>query len=77
MHGGLGYFVVFLKVSGIWAKFVKECPLEYSSPNAPDKSEILGTILYSVLSGHRRYPHITAIFPNNGWTRRSRQARKT
>ena len=61
MHGGLAYFVEFLKVSGIWEKFVKECPLEYSSPNAPDKSEILGTILFSVLSGHRRYAHITGI----------------
>ncbi len=61
MHGGLAFFVEFLKLSGIWAKFVKECPLEYSSPNAPSKSEILGTILFSVLSGHRRYAHITGI----------------
>ena len=61
MQGGLAYFVEFLKVSGIWEKFVKECPLEYSSPNAPDKSEILGTILFRVLSGHRRYAHITGI----------------
>lgn len=61
MHGGLAFFVEFLKLSGIWAKFVKECPLKYSSPNAPGKSEILGTILFSVLSGHRRYAHITGI----------------
>ena len=61
MQGGLAYFVEFLKVSGIWEKFVKECPLEYSSPNGPDKSEILGTILFRVLSGHRRYAHITGI----------------
>lgn len=61
MHGGLVYFVEFLKVSGLWERFVEECPLEYVSPNAPSKSEILGTILFSVLSGHRRYAHITGI----------------
>ena len=61
MYGPLTYFVEFLKVSGIWERFVDECPLRYRSPNAPSKSEILGTILFSVLSGHRRYAHITAI----------------
>jgi len=61
MHGGLVYFVEFLKVSGLWERFVEECPLHYVSPNAPSKSEILGTILFSVLSGHRRYAHITGI----------------
>jgi len=61
LHGGLVYFIEFLKVSGLWDRFVRECPLEYVSPNAPTKSEILGTILFSVLSGHRRYAHITGI----------------
>ena len=61
MHGGLAYFIEFLKRTGIWKKFVDECPLKYSSPNAPGKSKILGTILFSVLSGHRRYAHITGI----------------
>ena len=35
--------------------------MTYRSPNAPSKSEILGTILFSVLSGHRRYAHISGI----------------
>lgn len=61
MHGPLTYFVEFLKVSGVWERFVEECPLHYTSRNAPSKNEILGTILFSVLSGHRRYAHITAI----------------
>jgi len=61
MDGGLAYFIEFLKLSGIWENFVEECPLKYTSPNAPTKSEILGTILFSVLSGHRRYAHITGI----------------
>ena len=61
MHGGPAYFIEFLNVSGIWKRFVAACPLKYSSPNAPSNSEILGTILFSVLSGHRRYAHITRI----------------
>jgi hypothetical protein len=61
MYGPLTYFIEFLKVSGVWERFVEECPLRYTSRNAPTKNEILGTILFSVLSGHRRYAHITAI----------------
>jgi hypothetical protein len=29
----------------MWERLVKECSLEYVFPNAPIKSEILGTIL--------------------------------
>lgn len=61
LHGPLTYFVEFLLETGLWQKLLDECPLTYSSPNAPTKEEILGTILFSVLSGHRRYAHITAI----------------
>jgi hypothetical protein len=61
MQGPLAYFVDFLKVSGVWERFVAECPLRHSSPNAPAKNEILGTIPCIVLSGHRRYAHIRAI----------------
>ena len=60
-QGLLTYFIEFLHVSGLWADFVQQCPLRYTSPNAPTKEEILGTILVSVLSGHRRYAHITGI----------------
>ena len=60
-HGMLTYFFEFLQTSGIWQEFVEQCPLSYSSPNAPTKAEILGTILCGVLSGHRRYAHITGM----------------
>jgi hypothetical protein len=40
---------------------VKVCPLQYTPRKAPTKNEILGTILFSVLSGHRRNAHITSI----------------
>jgi hypothetical protein len=60
-HGSLTYFVQFLKVSKLWEDWVRDCPLAYTSPNAPRKEEILGTILLSVLAGHKRYSHITSM----------------
>lgn len=53
-HGSLTYFIEFLKVSGLWEDWVRDCPLACTSPNAPLKEEILGTILLSVLAGHKR-----------------------
>ena len=56
------FFIEFLKTSGLFDRWVvDECPLEYTSPNAPKKRDVLGTILLSVLSGHWRYAHISAI----------------
>jgi hypothetical protein len=59
--GLMPYFIEFLKTSGVMEGWVKDCPLKYSSPNAPEKRDVLGTILLSVLSGHWRYAHISAI----------------
>jgi hypothetical protein len=35
--------------------------LAYVSQNAPTKAEVLGTWMLSVLSGHKRYSHVTTI----------------
>ena len=59
--GQMPFFIEFLKTAGLWDEFVKDCPLSYTSPNAPSKADILGTILLAVLAGHRRYAHITAL----------------
>ena len=59
--GPATYFIEFLKVNGLWQKWVEECPLNYRSGNAPPKQDILGTILLSVLAGHKRYAHVTTI----------------
>lgn len=59
--GQLPFFTEFLKVSGLFDEFVKRCPLQYSSPNAPDKRDVLGTLMLSILAGHKRYAHISAI----------------
>ena len=59
--GQLAYFIEFLTVTGLWSRWLEGCPLAYASPNAPSKADVLGTWMLSVLSGHRRYSHVTAI----------------
>lgn len=59
--GQLAYFIEFLNLTGLWSRWVEGCPLTYTSPNAPTKAEVLGTWLLSMLAGHRRYSHVTAI----------------
>lgn len=59
--GQLPVFIDFLKTSGLWDEFVAECPLVYTSNNAPSAVDILGTLLMSVLSGQKRYAHITGL----------------
>jgi len=59
--GQLPFFIEFLKVSGLFEAWVEVCPLTYQSNNAPDKRAVLTTCLLSILVGHHRYAHITAI----------------
>jgi len=59
--GPVAYFIEFLKANALWEKWVEDCPLHYSSPNAPAKQDILGTVMLAVLAGHKRYAHITTI----------------
>lgn len=60
-HGQIVFFVEFLKTSGLYLPWVDACPLVYGSPNAPGKADVLGTALLSVLAGHWRYAHASAI----------------
>jgi hypothetical protein len=59
--GQLPFFIDFLKTAELCDAWVKDCPIHYTSPNAPSKRDILGTVLLSVLAGHKRYAHITTI----------------
>ena len=59
--GQLIYFVEFLKTAGLFDKWVEDCPLRYSSNNGSSKQDVLGTIMLSLLAGHKRYAHITNI----------------
>lgn len=59
--GQLPFFIDFLKVSGLFDAWVTDCPLSYESNNASAKRDVLATFLLSILAGHHRYAHITAI----------------
>lgn len=57
--GGLAYFGHFLHANGLFDDLVEGCPLSYTSNNAPDKREVVGTAVCAVLNGARRYAHIS------------------
>jgi hypothetical protein len=38
----LPFFIDFLKTSGLFDALVADCPLRYTSPNAPRKRDVLG-----------------------------------
>src|SRR5246500_5700801 len=59
--GQLRFFIEYLKQGGLFDGWVADCPLVFTSPNAPRKRDVLGTLLLSVLAGHRRYAHVTAL----------------
>ena len=59
--GQMPFFIEFLKTAGLFEAWVGDCPLSYTSPNAPEVRDVLGTIMLSVLAGHKRYSHITAL----------------
>ena len=59
--GQLPFFIEFMKASGLYESFLADCPLCYTSPNAPNIKDVLGTIILSILAGHKRYSHVTTI----------------
>lgn len=59
--GQLPFFIEFLKVSGLFDSWVTDCPLVYESNNGSDKRAVLATFVLSILAGHQRYAHISAI----------------
>jgi hypothetical protein len=59
--GQASFFIEFLKVSGVFDALVADCPLARTSPNAPANRDVIGTIVLSVLAGHKRYAHVTTL----------------
>ena len=59
--GQLPFFVDFLKQADLFDPFVREAPLQYTIPNAPQVRDVLGTLLLSVVSGASRYAHVNAL----------------
>src|SRR5436190_18588607 len=59
--GQMPFFIEFLTVTGLFDQWVADCPLDYKSPNGSSRRDILGTWMLSILSGHWRYAHVSAI----------------
>jgi hypothetical protein len=59
--GQLVFFIQFLAVAGLFADWVRACPLRFTSHNAPLKGDVLGTFTLAILSGQNRYSHVTAL----------------
>ncbi len=59
--GQLVFFAQFLKASEIFSRYCEDAPLHYQSNNAPSATDILGTVLLSILCGHHRYAHMSAL----------------
>lgn len=59
--GQLAFFAEFLQASGLFENWLQSCPLRYTSPNAPEVVDVLGTWLLGILAGQDRYAHIGAL----------------
>jgi len=59
--GQLVFFADFLKTAELWGPWISDCPLSYTSNNAPDTVDVVGTLFLSVLAGHDRYAHAEAL----------------
>lgn len=59
--GQLAFFAEFLDVSGLFERWVASCPMSYTSGNAPEVVDVLGSWLLSILDGQRRYAHVAGL----------------
>lgn len=59
--GQLAFFAEYLETTGLFERWLKSCPLSYTSPNAPGLVDVLGTWLVSILDGQCRYAHVGAL----------------
>jgi hypothetical protein len=59
--GQLAFFAEFLQATGLFERWREQCPLGYSSPNAPTVADVLGTWLLSILDGQSRYAHVGSL----------------
>jgi len=59
----LAFFAEFLSTGGVYESWIDRCPLRYANSSGGDqhKRDALGTWFLSILSGHHRYAHITAL----------------
>ena len=60
-EGQLIFFFQFLQAGGRWEEFLRECPLHYTGNRGSGATNVMGTVLLSVLCGHWRYAHINGV----------------
>lgn len=60
-HGQIVFFAEFLATAGVFDRWVQECPLHYTSPNASRPRDVLGTLMLGILAGSKRYAHIAGV----------------
>ena len=60
-HGQIVFFAEFLATAGVFDRWVRDCPLHYSSPNASRGRDVLGTLMLGILAGSKRYAHIAGV----------------
>ena len=60
-HGQIVFFAEFLATAGVFDRWVRGCPLHYSSPNASSARDVLGTLMLGILAGAKRYAHIAGV----------------
>jgi hypothetical protein len=60
-HGQIVFFAEFLATAGVFDRWVQDCPLKYSSPNASRPRDVLGTLMLGILAGSKRYAHIAGV----------------
>jgi len=59
--GGAVPFAQFLHASGLFAAWVDDAPLSYASNRALEVCDVLGSQVLSLICGHYRFAHITAL----------------
>ena len=59
--GQLPFFIDFLKQADLFDPYVATCPLQYSSPNAPEVRDVLSTLVLAIVTGCWRYAHVGAL----------------
>ena len=60
--GQLLFFSQFLAAGNQFKNFVENCPIFFKSNNAPEKKDVLGSLVLSIIMGFNRYSHIGQIY---------------
>ena len=55
-------FSEFLRVSGLFDHLVETAPLVYTSNNAPERRNVIGTAALCILDGAKRFRHFDSLF---------------